>query len=74
LVTPAASRCRPKISSVLSVSVNSREPWSRSRRSAAATSGWGGIVAEPAGEFGAIDIIDAAGGSGHPEHGTRRCW
>ncbi|HTU04681.1 MAG TPA: hypothetical protein VMG13_03930 [Trebonia sp.] len=57
---------------MLSVSVNSREPWSRSRRSAAGTSGC--IVAEPAGEFGAIDIIDAAGGTEHPEHGTRRCW
>ena len=71
-ITPAASSCRPEISSVLSVSVNSRKPWSRSRRSAAGTSGWGGIVAEPAGEFGAGGITDryAAGGSEHPEHGT----
>ena len=30
---------------MLSVSVNSRKPWSRRRRRAAGTSGWGGIVA-----------------------------
>ena len=39
------SSWRPEISSVLSVSVNSRNPWSRSLRRAAGTSGWGGMVA-----------------------------
>ncbi len=38
-ITPAFSNCRPEISSVLSVSVNSRKPCSRSRRRAAGTSG-----------------------------------
>ena len=42
---PARSSWRPEISSVLSVSVNSRKPWSRRRRSAAGTSGCGGIEA-----------------------------
>jgi hypothetical protein len=45
LAQPPCSSCRPEISSVLSVSVKSRKPWWRSRRSAAGTSGCGGIEA-----------------------------
>src|SRR5580693_1832844 len=44
-ITPACSSCRPEIASVLSVSVNSRKPWSRSLRRAPGTSGCGGMVA-----------------------------
>jgi hypothetical protein len=44
-MSPACSNCRPEISSVLSVSVNKRKPWSRSGSRAAGTSGCAGIEA-----------------------------
>jgi alpha,alpha-trehalose phosphorylase len=44
-MSPATSNCRPEISSVLSVSVNKRKPWSRSGSRAAGTSGCAGIEA-----------------------------